>query len=59
MANIYNMCYDEADKDTVFQMLAEALDHAFKSNNEEVITRIAFNISILQLRDIAKLPWKS
>lgn len=49
LANIYNMCYDEADKDTVFQMLTEALDHAFKSNNEEVITRIAFNISILQL----------
>lgn len=30
LANIYNMCYDEADKDTVFQMLTEALDHAFK-----------------------------
>lgn len=50
LANIYNVCYDDGDMETVHGMLSEALDRAVKSHNEEVLTRLALNISILQIR---------
>lgn len=48
LANIYNVCYDDADKSTIFKLLSEALDRAIAGNNEEVITRLAMNLSIMQ-----------
>lgn len=49
LANIYNICYDEEDKKSTYSLLSEALDRAIAGNNEEVITRLAINMSIMQV----------
>lgn len=49
LANIYNICYDEDDKKSTYALLSEALDRSIVGNNEEVLTRLAIDISILQL----------
>lgn len=49
LANIYNICYDEEDKKSTYALLSEALDRALAGNNEEVITRLAVNLSIMQV----------
>lgn len=49
LANIYNICYDEDDKKSTYELLSEALDRSIAGNNQEVLTRIAIDISILQL----------
>lgn len=49
LANIYNICYDNTEQKATHAMLSEALDRAIASNNEEVITRLAVNFSILQI----------
>lgn len=49
LANIYNICYDEEDKESTYALLSEALSRAIASNNEEVMTRLAINMSIMQV----------
>lgn len=49
LANIYNICYDEDDKKSTSELISEALDRSIAGNNQEVLTRIAIDISILQL----------
>lgn len=49
LANIHNICYDEEDKKSTYALLSEALDRAIAGNNEEVMTRLAINLSIMQV----------
>lgn len=49
LANIYTVCYDEPDRKLIFSLLSEALDRAIAGRNEEVITRLAINMSIMRL----------
>lgn len=49
LANIYNICYDEADHESTYRLLSEALDRAIAGKNEEVVTRLAINMSIMRV----------
>lgn len=50
IANIYNICYDALDQQPTHKIITEALDRAIKGHNEEALTRIAIDLSILQLQ---------
>lgn len=49
LANIHNICYDEEDKKSTYALLSEALHRAIAGNNDEVMTRLAINMSIMQV----------
>lgn len=50
IANIYNICYDELDQEPTFKVISEALEIGIKGKNEDVITRVTLNLSILRLQ---------
>lgn len=53
LANIYTVCGDAggANAGDVRNLLVEAIDRALESQNEDMIARLAINISIMQLHE--------